>query len=474
MDSIKNNFLKVFIFFALFSLFLLIVLSFFAYPQADDFGFANSLNNFGWLGSQINWYKNWFGRFASTMLIISGAYINFGILCKVFPLLVIGGYFYAFYLVSGKFFADAPKKFRLVFAITIMFVFVSGMPSLSQGVYWFSGTATYSLANIAVLIFISLFDSIQKNKIYILLILLGIFIIGSNEAAMLVLMLFVGAKLLRDRKNKRLWSMLAVFTLFSLVVVLAPGNTVRSEIFAGKNHNILFSLAATSGLLGTLFVTWLFNPFFWIGMLIFSHFDFKVKLPPIFVILFMLFLVFCTIFPSFWATGLPAPERNINMTFLLFLFLSLCLISLNKIKLFFHGLMEKKILLISLFSVWILADFYISSFDMPEKHEMSFYLKNPGETVKYVFANYGQNNFYHVYTDLFSGRAADYRKTMLDREEKIKNYKVGLLCLPKVEKLPKSIVFKDLFEDPEQWENKGFAEYYSLEQVAVCKESRQN
>ena len=57
---------------------------------------------------------------------------------------------------------------------------------------------------------------------------------------------------------------------------------------------------------------------------------------------------------------------------------------------------------------------------------------------------------------------------MLDREEKIKNYKGGLLCLPKVEKLPRSIVFKDLFDDPGKWENVIFAEYYHLEKVAVC------
>ena len=462
---------KILLTFEIVTLILLIILSFFAYPQADDFGFANTLNNLGWLGSQVNWYKNWFGRFTSTMVIISGFYLEFSILCKVFPVLLVCGYLFAFYLVSGKFFADAPKKFRLIFAITMMFLFVSGMPSLSQGIYWFSGAATYSLANIAVLIFISLLDSIQKNKIYILLILFGIFVVGSNEAAMLVLMLFVGAKLLRDHESKRLWAMLAVFILFSLVVVLAPGNAVRSEIFAGKNHNILFSSAATLGMIGTLFAVWLFNPFLWIGMLLFSHFDFKVNLSdekPVFVILFTLFLVFCTIFPSFWATGLPAPERNINMTFLLFLFLSLYLISLNKIRAFSNSLMKKKILLIPLFSVWILANFYISSFDVPEKHDMPFYLKNPNEAVKYVVASYGQNNFYHVYTDLFSGRTVNYRKMMFDREDKIKNYKGGLLCLPKVEKLPRSIVFKDLFENPEQWENKIFAEYYHLEQVAVC------
>lgn len=82
---------------------------------------------------------------------------------------------------------------------------------------------------------------------------------------------------------------------------------------------------------------------------------------------------------------------------------------------------------------------------------------------------YGENNFYHVYADLFSGKADDFRKTMLKREEKIKKYGEGLLCLPKVENKPRSLFYKDLFEDPSKKENVSFADYYQLEKVAVCE-----
>ena len=105
---------------------------------------------------------------------------------------------------------------------------------------------------------------------------------------------------------------------------------------------------------------------------------------------------------------------------------------------------------------------------MPQKQDVSHYLKNPVEAAKYTMTAYGQNNLYHVYADMFSGRVFDYRKTMLERSRKIENYKDGLLCLPKVEKLPKSIVFKDLFEDSGKWENEVFAEYYRLEKVSIC------
>ena len=463
---------KILLAFEIISLILLIFLSFFAQPQADDFAFANSLNKFGWLGSQINWYKNWFGRFSSTMLLISASYLDLSVLSKIFPIVIILGYLFAFYFASKKLFPNVSKKFRLIFALTVFLLYVSGMPSLSQGIYWFCGTATYAVANIAIIIFLLYFDSIRNNKVFITLILLGVFIIGSNETAMLLLMIFVFAGLLKDFKNKRLWVMIVIFAVASLVVVLAPGNAVR----AAKEHDFLFSLVASFGLTGTLIGIWLLNPLLWIAAFLFSHFrqklNFKIVLSkekPMIVICFLLFLIFCTFFPSFWATGLPAPERNMNMAHVMLLFLFFYCLNLEKVQKNTAVTQKKRPLWFAVFALWIVATVYFSSLDVPQKQDVVYYLRHPFSVAKYTITAYGQNNLYHVYSDLFSGRVFDYRKTMLEREEKIKNYKGGLLCLPKVERVPRSIVFKDLFDDPGRWENEIFAEYYHLEKVAVCE-----
>lgn len=462
---------KILLTFEIITLMLLIVLSFFAYPQADDFVFANSLNKFGWLGSQINWYKTWFGRFSSTMLLISGSYVDFLIPYKVFPVLTIFGYIFAFHLILKKIFPDIPKKFGLVSAIIIFFLYISGMPSLAQEFYWFTGWATYAPANIATMILISHFDSIKNNKIYILLILLGIFIIGSNEVSMLILMISVFILLLKDYKNKRLWLMTAVFALSSLVVVLAPGNTVR----AAKEHDFLFSLAASSGLTGTLIGIWLLNPLLWIAAFLFCFFrqklNLKIVLPkekPVIVICFLLFLIFCAPFTHFFSTGVPAPGRTLNISFLVFIFLFAYVISFEKVHAVMVRILDKKILIFPVLVLWVIGNFYISSLEPLPKRDFSFYRKNPIEAVKWTMTTYGQNNLYHVYADLFSGRANDFRKTMLDREEKIKSYKGSLQCLPKVERIPRSIFYKDISKDPLKGENVGFAEYYRLEQAAIC------
>ena len=447
------------------------MLSFFAYPQADDFIFANSLYKFGWLGSQINWYKTWFGRFSSTMLLISGSYVDFLIPYKVFPVLTIFGYIFAFYLILKKVCPDISKKFGLILAVTIFLLYISGMPSLSQEFYWFTGWATYAPANIATMILISYFDSIKNNKIYILLILLGVFVIGSNEVSMLILMISVFILLLKDYKNKRLWLMFAIFTLFSLVVILAPGNAVR----AAKEHDFLFSLAASSGLTGTLIGIWLLNPLLWVAAFLFCCFRQKMKIKivlpkekPVIVICFLLFLIFCAPFTHFWSTGVPAPGRTLNISFFVFILLFIYIVSLEKTQAVMVKILRKKFLLFPILGVWLVGNLYISSLDPMQKHEFSFYRQHPVEAVKWVVTTYGQNNLYHIYADVFSGKASDFRKTMLEREEKIKNYKGGNLCLSKIERIPKSIFYKDISEDPLKGENIGFAEYYHLEKVAVC------
>ncbi|MBQ3367601.1 hypothetical protein IJG44_01725 [bacterium] len=131
-------------------------------------------------------------------------------------------------------------------------------------------------------------------------------------------------------------------------------------------------------------------------------------------------------------------------------------------------ILNKKFLLFTVFVVWFFGNLYVSSLDSMQKRDFSFYLEHPFEGARWTVITYGQNNLYHVCADLFSGKASDFRKTMLEREEKIKNYKSGLLCLPKIEKIPRSIFYKDLFEDPLKKENVSFAEYYRLKQVVIC------
>lgn len=376
---------KFFLALEVFTLILLIILSFFAYPQADDFLFANSLHKFGWLGSQLNWYKTWFGRFSSTMLLISGSYIDFSTLYKVFPVMAIFGYVFAFYLVSKKVFPDISKKFRLIFSLTMLLLYVSGMPSLAQEFYWFTGWATYAPANIATIIFLSYFDSIKNNKIYIALILLGVFVIGSNEVSMLILMILVFILLLKDYKNKRLWQMSAIFVLTSLVVVMAPGNAVR----AAKEHDLVLSLLTSAGLTGTLIGIWLLNPLLWISAFLFCRFrqklNIRIVLPkekPFFVVLFLLFLIFCAPFIHFWSTGAPAPGRTLNISFFVFIFLFVYVVSLEKIQALMTGILNKKLLIFPVFALWLAGHLYVSSLDSAPKRDFSFYRKNPIEAAK--------------------------------------------------------------------------------------------
>ena len=132
-------------------------------------------------------------------------------------------------------------------------------------------------------------------------------------------------------------------------------------------------------------------------------------------------------------------------------------------------ILNKKSLIFPVFILWLIGHLYVASLDSVPKQDFSFYREHPFEAAKWTLTTYGQNNLYHVYADLLSGKASDFRKTMLEREEKIENYKGGMLCLPKVKEIPKSIFYKDLSEDPLKGENIGFAEYYGFEKLALCE-----
>ena len=466
---------KIFLTFEVVTLVLLIIMSLFAYPQADDFTFANSLHKFGWLGSQINWYKTWFGRFSSTMLIVSVSYIDFSVLCKIFPILTFFGYFAAFYLVSTKMFEGVSKTFKIFSAITMLLLFVSGMPTISQGLYWFVGTATYAPANILLLMFLCVFDAKAKPEKFVLLILTGIFIIGSNEIAMLILMIIIFEKLVFDRKNTKLWLMFFIFSIFSAIVILSPGNAVRSSMFEG-NHDFVLSVFKSLKTLVMLMVKWSLNPLLWIAALAFAYFrkkfNFKVVLTqekPIFVTIFACFLIFANLFTGFWAANGRLPDRTLNTTYLIFLSLFTYFICQIEIRGLISKILDKKKIAVPILVLWVSLNFIISGFDLPPRKDIPFYFKNPIQALEFITISCNQNNIFLSYRDFFKGKIFDYRQTMKIREKQIKDYQGGLFCLTEVKDIPQSIIYRDVSKNPEQWEINVFAEYYHLDKVVICE-----
>ena len=404
--------------FEIISLIFLFSLSFFSLPIADDFIFANTVNKYGWLNSQGYWYNNWLGRYASTAIITTlCSVLPLSKLYPIFPIATILGHFFAFFLLSDTFLNISTKQKKWIFALSLTFSYFSMMPSLAQGLFWFVGSATYSIANIATIIFFALWNKKEKKTIYITLIFLAFFIIGSNEVIMLFPPTFTVFELLTNPKNKKNWLTTLLFLSFIGIVVAAPGNIVRTNASSSKEaHQILFSSVAASGLLLTLIGCWITNPFLWLSLLFFRKeklhsaiFENPKKLK--IAIIFVVGLLFLSIFIHLWATGVPEPGRNLNITLLVFFALFFLLFETLFLKKITDSFIQKRenLILIAL-SVFAFIHFMLPAYLVPaEKLSFATYKSAPTKAVEFVWKTYGENNFWFVYHDLFNGDAAKYK-----------------------------------------------------------------
>jgi hypothetical protein len=218
-----------------------------------------------------------------------------------------------------------------------MLIYIQGMPIISEGLYWFTGSITYFLDLVFFNFFLSFYHTNFRSfswKSYLILILWLMLAIGSNEvlAIWCVLITCVVSFLQRRIKTEFLWALV----LFG-IVLFAPGNQIRMSHF-DNTHNLIYS--ATMTVMQMLRFT--FYWFFSISNMIFVLLLIAVKpaikqalkkgieKPPVLLLLFMyILLLFTSIFPAYWSTGMMGQHRTVNLAYQFFLILELLLI-LNK------------------------------------------------------------------------------------------------------------------------------------------------
>ncbi|MDG4552551.1 MAG: DUF6056 family protein [Candidatus Contendobacter sp.] len=221
---------------------LFVALSFFDYPSADDFCYAVKTRQFGFIGTQEFWYKNWSGRytlnFAYTLFTLSGDIFKI----YYFPPIVLlistwlGFCFLAAKIAQGHLSAF----FILLIGGTCTVLFISGTPNIAQTFYWPGGSFTYQIPNTLLIFLLGLLiwretTAIGNNTqtvIFFLSSLLVIAIIGANEISLLLTgaILFCGTihALLTRRDSRAFWAGLLLIAIgAALVSVLAPGNYQR-------------------------------------------------------------------------------------------------------------------------------------------------------------------------------------------------------------------------------------------------------
>lgn len=325
------------------------MLSFFTHPSADDFGYANSTKSQGFIQMQISTYMTWSSRYVSTALLsLYGMLTNFSIMFfkayKFIPLLILSLTFLGFYLFLRSItFKKLKHRDTFLISIFIFVLYLTRMPSTSQGIYWFAGAITYQFGIILLLFHLSLlvsshsfssFSMLKKIVYFLCSGVLSILIIGTNEILMLsvffVLLLGTIISIYKKSSNKFLFiTSLLISILCILFVLLCPGNSLRSEHFP-KSHDLIYASYNTfvNGL--GFFLLWLvelpvvISSLFIIpiSFILTKHISifkgFKKWHLIIFLILFPCVII-GLFFPSNWAMGGNPPERGLNAIYIIFL-----------------------------------------------------------------------------------------------------------------------------------------------------------
>lgn len=279
---------------------VLIYFSFFNNFQSDDFWYAESKYT-GVLEHAKKLYFNQGGRYFSYSLN-AAVPIDWYFFPKIYSAILMMIFIFSITININIFF-KIPIILAFVKAISFFFIYVSLLLSISEHLYWYSGINVYFLPVIITSFFIYFYKKyiLENKNVYLLLIyVLGILIVGSNEV---LAILFYISLLLDSYYNRSKWKLIlnVVLSLFIAINFLAPGNFIRLN-FDQKTKSTFLDFVL---LRGYAFITnsiWVFLKALFLSPLIlflFNDFFIQIKgdfspkkslilmIPPFFVILFL-------------------------------------------------------------------------------------------------------------------------------------------------------------------------------------------
>lgn len=215
--------------------------AFYAFPFADDFCFGWTAKAPGTMLEKVKeQYLYWNGRYTADVLVNLHPlkYDSLGWYKATSVLSIVVMMAAAFSLVNEvlQSFSVAVKA---VIAMLFVFAWLLLMPNLTEGVYWYIGQANYLWGNAVVLLQLALLvrsyktTGLLKAVFIIASLILLVIAAGFNEVAAVVIAFNYLLFALLITKDKVLWLHACIALGASAVVVLSPGNSVRSMQF---NH----------------------------------------------------------------------------------------------------------------------------------------------------------------------------------------------------------------------------------------------
>lgn len=439
-------------------------LSGFAHPIADDYCYSRIGQTTELLPELWHQYVGWNGRYLSNVFVLLNPLVfDSFLLYKVsssFQLLL--SLLAIYYLLRNIFNGTVSPLIRLNASMLLLLTYLFQMPSLAEGIYWYTGAVSYQMGISFSLFYFGLLLAyfnenffLGKTMHFICALAMLVIASGFNEVLTLLLVSFHLLALFCVRKGqKRIspeWFWLAGFSLICLMVMaFAPGNNVRESYFP-DNHNIIRSLTFT----GMQIIRFGFE---WVAPLLLasvifavlvaslnkgpSFFDQKYFFAPWVSALILSLILFLCIFPAYWGTNILGQHRTVNVAcffFVLYWFICVGVYANRYSEKVRSGLLMNRRLQI------LLATLMLGILLLTK-------------------------NGYAVCTDILYARVGLFDEEMRKREDVLRNLQNTneTAHVKALSEKPRSLFVLDLSPDSTYWINSCQASYFGIPAI-VCK-----
>lgn len=439
-------------------------IGFYSNPVADDFTYAFKGKNNNLFDLLIGEYLNWNGRYFSNLLVlINPASPENYFLYKLIPtLIILATLFSIFYFFKSLVKKQIANSSILIASLFLLHLYLYQMPIISEGIYWYTGAITYQVGIILIMFYFGLFNKIINNEnslfpkwfLKIGLIIILFLAVGCNEITMLFLLtaslfLIYQIKKIQLKQSSFIWLLLLSVVVFSIIVIAAPGNLVRGSFFTNKHQ---FIQTITYSTLQTFrFITnWISSlPLILVSVFYipinkklsreFLIFKNSFHLTHIQSILALFIVVFLSIFPAYWSTGMMGQHRTVNIGYFLFLifwFISLT-VFYNKYK-------------------SILVSFWINK-------RLKIIM-----VLMIVLSLIFTKNGYNLYTDIKDSNQIQYNKQMNERYTIIEQAsKHDTVYFGTLINTSKTLFVLDINENQNSWQNKGYGIFFDKPDLVI-------
>lgn len=423
---------------------------------SDDYYDYYLLQRFGPFEAVYHYYLNWSGRFVSHFLAFCLNPLQLGeragpVFTGILGISML--WFTAFQvgkILQRAYFSSINP---LSTSVILGAFWLCYLPYPSEIIYWFTGMIAYQPGLALMGLWSVLHFKKNRSKYLNIIYFILPFIIGGTNEVNVFIMGFLLALLFPLEKPKLIgyWMVVLSFLCGAGIELLAPGSRYRMEYFtetAGNPvANFSFAIQHSFSMMWFVIRDWsrstpLLLVALTIGMGIKIHSAFQIHPIKILLLCLGIFIVPIMYFPFFWGTGMTSPPGRLHDV--VFLFFSVWLIGITP--LIFHKL----------------------KIEIPTSHAIRGLI-----SIILIWQATYSSRFRGAVSDL--SIVGDFRKELIERSETTaahsKSIPYKTLELQPIKKIPYTMFFGDLTNDPKHWYNEGYARFHKISEVIVKEDS---